>query len=79
MNCIIQKYSTSILLAFVMLLVVSCQKGGEPIPNFESNDTVSQASEITADQRLGDGDDGNDEEYAPESGGDDDDDGGKRR
>lgn len=74
MNCIIQKYSLSILIAFAMLVVVSCQKGGEPVPSID-NDNIVSTSETLSSQRFGN-EDVDDEVDAPEVGGNDGDNGG---
>jgi len=37
MNCIFKKYNTFLLLIFLVIITVSCQKGGEPVPYAEDS------------------------------------------
>ena len=56
------KYNFSLLLAIFMLMMVSCQKGGEPIPKFVDVNTSSEEEVISAVFRGGgDMEDGSDE------------------
>ena len=58
-----KKYNILFLLAFLMLMVVSCQKGGEPVPCHEGSDVEFDGN---SNQRLVGGDDSENEN--PESG-----------
>jgi hypothetical protein len=76
-----RRYNILALLTVLMLVVVSCHKGGEPEPNFEAQDS---SVEETSTPLLRDGDsEGEEDDEGSDGGesvvggdGDDDDDGG---
>ncbi len=46
----LKKYNLSVLMAFLMLIAVSCQKGGEPVP-YSKDSNVTEGLNIVNDNR----------------------------
>ncbi len=53
MNCILEKYRLTLLLTFLVFVVVSCQKGGEPVPYDGNSSHVTCEESENSSLRVG--------------------------